>query len=135
MREFSTKAKVDQLDLKVDGKPVFVRQLTAGDKIKLSDMQGELASVASAIRQKAANDDVEDIGAAAASSLSAGQYKAWVRYMYEYVYLRWCNSDGKRKYQDKAKFNDLPSDLVEAIYSEAQKLDAEESAEDAEKNS
>lgn len=135
MREFSTKAKVDQIDLKVDGKPVFVRQLTAGDKIKLSDMQGELASVAANVRKSANSDDAEDLGIAAAGSLTSGQYKAWVKYMYEYVFLRWCNSDGKRKYLDKAKFNDLPSDLVEAIYSEAQKLDGEESAEDAEKNS
>lgn len=135
MREFSTKGKVDQLDLQVDGKPVFVRQLTAGDKIKLSDMQGQLASAATAIRKQAADGDIEDIGAAAASSLSADQYKAWVKYMFEYVFLRWCNSDGKRKYEDRNKFNNLPSDLVEAIYAEAQKVDLEETSEDAEKNS
>lgn len=133
MREFSTKAKVDELDIKVDGKPVFVRQLTAGDKLKLSEMQGELASVASAVRQRAATEEIEDLGAAAASTLSASQYKAWVRYMYEYVFLRWCDANGKRRYMDKNKFNDLPSNMIEAIYSEAQTLDSE-SAEDAEKN-
>lgn len=135
MRDFSTKPKVEQIEVSVDGSPVFLRPLTAGDKIKLSALQGELASSAAAIRAKAESGDADDIGQVAASSLSKDQYRAWIEYMNEYVFLRWSNSDGQRKFTDRRKFNDLPSEIIEAIYVEASKLAGEESAEAAEKNS
>jgi len=135
MKSFSTKSRVEQLDIEVDGSPVFVRQLTAGDKIKLSETQGQLAAAAAGIRDKAQSVDVEEIGAVASASLSPDQYKAWVSYMYEYVFLRWSNSDGKRRYTDRKAFNDLPSEMIEAIYVESAKIDGEASAEEAEKNS
>lgn len=135
MKSFSTKPKVEQLDIEIDGATVFVRQLTAGDKIKLSDSLAELASAASAIKGKANTGDVEELGAIASSALSKDQYKAWVSYMYDYVFLRWCNSDGQRKYTNRGTFNDLPSDMIEAIYAESSKIDGESSQGDAEKNS
>lgn len=135
MKSFSTKPNVEQLDIEVDDAPVYVRQLSAGDKIKLSDSLAELASAASGIKGMAKTDDVEELGAIAASNLSKEQYRAWVSYMYDYVFYRWCNEAGERMYSNRAKFDALPSDLIEGIYSEAAALDSDVSREGAEKNS
>lgn len=135
MRSFSTKPKVELLDIEVDGSTVYVRQLTAGDKITLSESQSELAAAATEIRSKATNGTVEDLGSLAAQTLSKSQYQAWVKYMSDYVFLRWCDENGKRKYDQRAKFNALPSEIIEAIYAESAKLDAEATQEVAEKNS
>lgn len=135
MKSFSTKPKVERLDIEVDGQQVYIRQLTAGDKIMLSESQSELAAAATEIRNKANSGNVEDLGQLAAQTLSKSQYQAWVRYMGDYVFLRWCDEHGKRRYDQRPKFNALPSEIIEAIYAEAAKLDAEEAQEVAEKNS
>lgn len=135
MKSFSTKPKVERLEIEVDGQQVYVRQLTAGDKILLSESQSELAAAATEIRNKANTGNVEDLGQLAASTLSKSQYQAWVRYMGDYVFLRWCDENGKRRYDQRPKFNALPSEIIEAIYAESAKLDAEEAQEAAEKNS
>ena len=134
MREFSSKPEVTKLEIVLDGKPVYVRSLMAGDKVRLADMQGELAALASKVKAQAANDDNESIGEAAQSVLSKDQYKAWVSYMYEEVFLRLCDGNGKRRFNDRKAFDDLPSDFVEAVYSETHAVLADDE-EDAEKNS
>jgi len=134
MREFSSKPEVTKLEIVLDGKPVYVRSLMAGDKVRLADMQGELAALASKVKVQAANDDAESLGEAAQAVLSKDQYKAWVSYMYEEVFLRLCDGNGKRRFNDRKAFDDLPSDFVEAVYSEAHAI-LKEDEEDAEKNS
>jgi len=131
MRDFSSKPQVEKLDISVDGAPVYVRSLNAGDKLALSEKQGEFISLAGQAKAK----DAEEAGLAASQSMTPKQYKAFVEYCYEYVYLRWSNKDGKRKYSSRDAFDDLPSELVDAIYREASSLGADESAEEAEGNS
>jgi len=131
MRDFSSKPQVEKLDISVDGAPVYVRSLNAGDKLALSEKQGEFISLAGQAKAK----DAEEAGLAASQSMTPKQYKAFIEYCYEYVYLRWSNKDGKRKYSSRDAFDDLPSELVDAIYREASSLGADESAEEAEGNS
>jgi len=138
MREFSSKPEVTKLEIVLDGKPVYVRSLMAGDKVRLADMQGELAALASKVKAQAANDEAESLGEAAQSVLSKDQYKAWVAYMYEEVFLRLCDGNGKRRFdsskEGRKAFDALPSDFVEAVYSETHAVLADDE-EDAEKNS
>lgn len=131
MRDFSSKPQVEKLDISVDGAPVYVRSLNAGDKLALSEKQGEFISLAGQAKAK----DAEEAGLAASQSMTPKQYKAFVEYCYEYVYLRWSDKNGKRKYSSRDAFDDLPSELVDAIYREASSLGADESAEEAEGNS
>jgi len=134
MRKFSTKAEVVKLvDLEVDKEAVFLRGLSAGDKVKLAAVQGELISASKNV-QSAANDD-EDLKETAQRVLTKEQFIAWVSYTQLYVFLRWSDGKGKRKYANRTEFDELPAELIDAIYAEAQKADPEESAEEAEKNS
>lgn len=131
MKNFSSKPQVEKLDISLDGAPVYVRSLNAGDKLALSEKQGEFISLAGAAKAK----DAEEAGLSAAQSMSPRQYKAFVEYCYEYVYLRWCDKNGKRKYSTRDAFDDLPSEVIDAIYREASTLGAEENVEEAEGNS
>lgn len=131
MKNFSSKPQVEKLDISVDGAPVYVRSLNAGDKLALSEKQGEFISLAGQAKAK----DAEEAGLAASQSMTPRQYKAFVEYCYEYVYLRWSDKSGKRKYSDRDAFDDLPSELVDAIYREASTTGAEDSLEEAEGNS
>lgn len=134
MRDFSLKPKVEALDISVEGSPVFVRQLTAGDKVRLSEMMGSMAEMAAKVRAAASGtEDAEQLGQKAASMLSADQYRAFSNYQAEIVFLRWCDKDGKRAYNDRAQFDEVPAELVDAIYSEATKSDPTEA--EAEGNS
>lgn len=134
MRDFSLKPKVQALDLSVEGDQVHVRQLTAGDKVRLAEMMGSMAEIAAKVRAAAPDtDDADSLGEKAASMLSADQYKAFSNYQAEIVFLRWCDKDGTRKYTDRAKFDEVPAELVDAIYSEASK--GETTEKEAEGNS
>lgn len=134
MRDFSLKPKVEPLDISVDGSQVYVRQLTAGDKVGLAEMMGSMAEMAAKVRAAAPDaEDAESLGERAASMLSADQFRAFSSYQAEIVFLRWCDKDGKRAYTDRSQFDEVPAELVDAIYSEASKTDTTE--EEAEGNS
>lgn len=133
MREFSLKPKVEPLDISVDGQQVHVRQLTAGDKVRMSEMMGSMAALAAQVRSSTDATDAESLGKAAASSLSGDQFKAFTAYQAEVVFVRWCNKDGTPRFADRAEFDQVPAELIDAIYTEASKGDPSEK--DAEGNS
>ena len=127
MKSFSLKPSVEALDIEVDGNQVFVRQLTAGDKVQLSEMMGSMATIAAQVKSQAEDDeDADSLGKAASNLLSADQYQSFMTYQAETVFLRWCDKNGKRKFTEKAKFNEVPAELVDAIYSESAKADPDE---------
>lgn len=135
MREFSLKPKIEALDINVEGVGrVHVRQLTAGDKVRLAEMMGSMAEMAAKIRSAMPEaNDAESIGDKAASMLSADQFRAFSNYQAEIVFLRWCDEDGKRIYTDRTDFDEVPAELVDAIYSQASKTETNEA--EAEGNS
>lgn len=135
--DFSSKAQVHKLDeeqVTVDGKPVYVRDMTVGDRTAIAPMLGDLSSAAKSLQKAAkAEEEGESLRDAAEQSLSPSQFQSLIEYMTEYVFRVWCDQKGNRKYTDRSKFDEVPPQLVDAIYREAQKV-TEVSAEEAEKN-
>lgn len=137
MTDFSLKAEVHKLDeeqVTVDGKPVYVRELTVGDRCAIAPMLGGLSAAAKSIKAAADSNDEDDVREVAEHSLSGEQYEALIGYMSEYVFRTWCKANGERVYTNRSEFDKVNPKLVDAIYRESQSVN-EVSAEEAEKNS
>ena len=126
MKSFSLKPTVEPLDIEVNGQQVYVRQLTSGDKLSLSEMMGSMASIAAQVKANSEDSDEESLGKTAATMLSADQYESFIKYQAQVVYLRWCNEKGIRKFTERKKFNEVPAEIVDAIYTELSTLDPSE---------
>lgn len=126
MKNFSLKPKVEPLDISVEGDQVFVRQLSTGDKVRLSESLGQIAAMAAQVRAKAADESAEGLAAQAERMMSPEQFQKFVDYQAEIVFLRWCNEDGTRRWKSREEFDELPADLVDAIYTESSKGEVDE---------
>jgi hypothetical protein len=135
MTDFSLNAEVHELeDVTVGGKPVYVRELTVGDRCAIAPMLGGLTSAAKSVKDAADSDSEEDIRETAASSLSGEQYESLIQYMTEYVFRCWCKKNGERMYTKRSEFDKVNPKLVDAIYRESQAVN-DVPVEEAEKNS
>lgn len=133
MTDYSEKVQVHKLEeVTVSGKPVYVRDLSVGDRCAIAPMLGDLTAAARSIKE-AADEGEEDVREVAEQSLSSDQYKALIDYMTEHVFRVWSDAKGKRKYTDRKAFDELNPALIDAIYREAHAVN-EVSVEDAEKN-
>lgn len=131
MTDYSSTPGVQELDIRVDGKPVYARELTAGDELALAPTLGKLVNIAGAAKAK----EVTEVGEQAAKSMTPEQYEAWVVYQQTVVALRWCDENGKRLYRDRKAMDGIPRKTKDAIHAEMSKLDQPESMEQVEGNS
>lgn len=128
-KKFSIKPQVEQLDIETDEGPVFVRQLTGGDAVRLNEITSKVTGIALRVRAKSGQDkvDPEEWTNIAQEVLTPEQFSQLTvleqQKKSETVFLRWCTQEGKRRFTDRDEFNEVPAELVDAIYLECNKVD------------
>lgn len=132
--DFDSIDEVTPIDVRIKGEQVYLKEPSIGDDLVLEKYQSKIIPLALRLRKSANSDDPEQIGNFAASECTPEELEALHAIKREAVFLRWCDENGKRKFTDRKKFNEVSRKVLKAIVEEMDKLDAQESSEEAEKN-